>query len=224
MQQPKNKLYSGLVWLFSGCVLITYGTLGFFGKNVPGIEELISFIHSAQGGWLYVAAFLSILIEGLYIIGSFFPGTTLVVLFAITAQVGGISQFAGVMLTVYLGWLLSSIVNVFGAKYLKKAIHIDPESREAIVDNAGTTWFPAFRANTEVGQIAEGHHPKDILLSSFRVKTIATIGATAYTFFIPYIINLEARSNEEGFLSLGIIALISFSVGGYKLYQYRKIQ
>lgn len=222
MQQPKNKLYSGLVWLFSGCMLLAYGVLGLSNTNVPGVEELVSLIHSAQGGWLYAAAFLSIFIEGLYVIGSFFPGSTLVILIAIAAQVGGIPQFAGVILAMYIGWLLAGVVNVFGAKYFKQVVHIDPRSRTALVDNVGITWFPAFRANTEVGQVAEGHSPLEVLLSTFRVKTYATLGAVVYTFLIPLFLDIESRTNEEGFLSLGIIALISFAVGGHKLYQYQK--
>lgn len=181
-----------------------------------------SFIHSAQGGWLYAAAFLSVFIEGLYIVGSFFPGSTLIILITIAAQVGGISQFAGVILAIYIGWLLAGVVNVFGAKYFKRVVHIDSQSLTKLVDNAGVTWFPAFRANTEVGQVAEGHPPLEVLRSTFRVKTYATLGAIVYTFLIPLFLNIESRTNKEGFLSLGIIAFISFAVGGYKLYQYRK--
>lgn len=222
MQRDRSKIYSGIVWVFSGCLLLTYGGLGLTHTNIPGIEDLVSFINSAQGNWLYLAAFLAIFIEGLYILGSFFPGTTMVLLIAILAQTGGIMQFLGVMLTIYIGWLLAGLINIYGTKYFTKTIHIEMNTLEKIVDNTGTTWFPAFRANTEVAQVTEGHKTSDVLLSSFRVKTYATLGATVYAFVIPFIIDIQNRTNEEGFWSLSIVALISFGVGGYKFYLYKQ--
>lgn len=222
MQQSHAKLYSGLVWIFSGCLLLTYGWLGLTKTNIPGVEELVAFINSAQGLYLYLAAFLAIFIEGLYILGSFFPGSTLVLLIAILAQTGGVLQFLGVILTIYIAWLLSGLINIFGAKYFSKTLHLDSKSLDKIVDNTGLTWFPAFRANTEVAQITEGHSVKEVLLSSVRVKTYACLGMAVYAFIIPFILDIENRTNEEGFWSLSIIAGISFGVGGYKLYQYRQ--
>jgi hypothetical protein len=223
MQNSSNaKLYSSLVWILSGCLLLVYGGLGLMNGNVPGIEELVAFINSATGKWLYLAAFLAIFIEGLYVIGSFFPGSTMVLLIAILAQTGGPLQFAGVILMIYLGWILAGIINILGAKYFTKATRIDTKSIEKIEDNAGLTWFPAFRANTEVAEITEGHSVKDVFLSTLRVKTYASLGAAVYAFIIPFLLDIENRSNEEGFASLSIIAIISFGVGGYKLYQHRQ--
>ncbi|MCK5354270.1 MAG: hypothetical protein KAJ63_04080 [Methyloprofundus sp.] len=186
------------------------------------MEELVAFINSAHGNWLYLAAFMAIFIEGLYIVGSFFPGSTMVLLIAILAQTGGIVQFSGVILTIYIGWLLAGLVNVFGAKYFAKTIHIDTHTLDKIIDNTGTTWFPAFRANTEVAQITEGHSVTEVLKSSLRVKTYASLGAAVYALIIPLILDIQNRTNEEGFWSLSIIAGISFAVGGYKIHQYRQ--
>ena len=90
----KNKIYGGIVWLMSGFALLTYGILGLTQTNIPGVEELVSFVNSANGIYLYLAAFISIFLEGLYFIGSFFPGTSFIILISIVAQTGGYLQFA----------------------------------------------------------------------------------------------------------------------------------
>ena len=219
---PDNsKSYSGLVWIFSGCLLLVYGGLGLTNTNVPGVEELVAFINSAQGNYIYLAAFLAIFIEGLYVIGSFFPGSTLVLLIAILAQVGGVVQFIGVIGTIYIGWILAGFFNIYGAKYFSKTLHIDSSTLDKIEDNTGLTWFPAFRANTEVAQIAAGHKTSEVLWSSIRVKTYASLGAAVYALVIPFLLDIENRTNEEGFMSLAVVAAISFGVGGYKIYQGR---
>lgn len=221
-QQNTASLYGGIVWLLAGAALLTYGGIGLTNTDVPGVADLVAFIHSAEGGYLYAAAFLSVFIEGLYFLGSFFPGTTLVLLIAIAAQTGGIEMFVGIMGTIYVGWLLAGICNIVLAKYFSRTLHLSPPQPEELDDNAGLTWFPAFRANTEVAQITEGHSVLSVLRSSIRVKTYTIIGASFYAFLIPFIVDLQNVDNEEGFWSLGIIALINFAVGGYKLREYQK--
>ena len=222
MRSYHSKLYGGLVWIFSGCLLLAYGALGLTGHDIPGAEDLVAFINAAQGPWLYLAAFVSIFIEGLYLLGSFFPGSSLVLLIAVVAQAGGPVQFLGIIFTIYIGWLLAGLVNVFGAKYFFKTLHIDVDSLDKIEDNTGTTWFPAFRANTEVAQVTEGHKLSEVLWSTFRVKSYACVGAAVYALIIPFLIDIQNVDNEEGFKSLAVIALISFAVGGYKLYEHKK--
>lgn len=221
MQKSGAKLHSGLVWIFSGCLLLAYGILGLTNTNVPGAEELVAFANSAEGNYLYLAAFVSVFIEGIYVLGSFFPGSSLVLLIAVISQAGGTGQFLGIIGTVYVGWLLAGLVNVFGAKYFFRTLHIDTNYLTKIEDNTELTWFPAFRANTEVAQIIEGHKISEVLLSSWRVKTYACVGAAAYALVIPFLIDIQNVSNKEGFLSLGIIAFINFNVGGYKIYQFK---
>ncbi|MCA9354314.1 MAG: hypothetical protein KC877_02215 [Candidatus Kaiserbacteria bacterium] len=224
MKSNKDKLYSALVWIISGTALITYGALGLTKTNIPGVEQLVALISNAEGSFLFIAAFLAILVEGLYVIGSFFPGSTLVLFIAIFAQVGGAWQFAGTILMIYLGWLLAGIVNILGARYFSRSFLDKIEDLKPIEDNTGLTWFPAFRANTEVAQITEGHSMSSVFWSTWRVKTIASLGAAVYAFIVPMFIDFQDISNEEGFWSLSVIAMINFAVGGYKLRQYKKGQ
>lgn len=207
----------GIVWLLAGTALLAYGIIGLTQTNVPGVADLVDFINSAQGHYLYLAAFLSIFIEGLYFLGSFFPGTTLVLLIAIASQTGGIDTFLSIMGIIYVGWVLAGICNILFARLFARSLHIDPKEIEKIEDNTGLTWFPAFRANTEVAQITEGHTVLSVFRSSLRVKTYTIIGASFYAFLIPFIVDLSEVENEEGFWSLGIIALINYGVGVYKI-------
>lgn len=224
MRQDNSKLHSGLVWIFSGCLLLVYGLLGLFNTNVPGVEEIVSFISSVNGPYLYLGAFLTIFIEGLYIIGSFFPGSSLIVIIAVLAQVGGILQFLGVIFAIYIGWLLAGLVNVVIARYFYRSLHLDKLPPKKISNYTSISWFPAFRANTEVAQIAEGHKIFKVILSSFKIKTYASLGMTLCVLILPFIINIKDLNNKEGFWSLGIIALINFIVGGYKIYNHRRKQ
>ena len=86
LQKDRKDLRSGIVWILSALALSTYGTLGLLNYRLPGVEEIVSYISSIQGTYLYGAAFLAILIEGIYFLGSFFPGTTLVIVIAILSQ------------------------------------------------------------------------------------------------------------------------------------------
>jgi len=218
----KNKIYGGIVWLMSGFALLTYGILGLTQTNIPGVEELVSFVNSANGIYLYLAAFISIFLEGLYFIGSFFPGTSFVLLISIVAQTGGYSQFALVMITIFIGWTLAGLANIIGAKYFSRTFSITTENKEALENNAEMTWFPAFRSNTEVAQITEGHSARKVFLSSTKIKLFASIGAAAYAMIIPLFLDIQSLENEDGFLGLAIIAGINFVIGGSKIYQELK--
>lgn len=217
----RSKLYGGIVWMLSAVALLTYGYFGLTNTNVPGVEEFVDFVSSAEGVWIYAAAFLAIFFEGLYFIGSFFPGSTFVLLIAIVAQAGGTLQFLGVILTVFIGWIFAGLVNIYGARFFSKTMLKDAQKLQDIEDNAGMTWFPAFRANTEVAQIAEGHPKREVFLSSLRVKAYASVGAAVYALIIPFIIDIQELNNEEGFWGLSVIAAISFGVGVYKVWEYR---
>jgi len=213
---------SGLVWILSGLALLTYGTLGLTHHNVPGIEEFLAFVNDAGGWYLYVAAFLAIFFEGLYFLGNFFPGTSFVLLIIIVSQAGGIIHFLTTILTVFIGWSLAGMVNVFGAKYFYELFKFRSETLLPIEDKFGTTWYPAFRANTEVALVTEGHSASKVLRSSLRVKVYACLATIIYTLLVPLVIDIQELRNEVGFLSLGIIALISFTVGVVKIYRTNK--
>jgi len=223
----KNKagLYGGSVWILSSIFLIIYGTLGVLDTPVPGVEELVKFLSTVDGTFIYVAAFLSIFFEGLYFFGNFFPGTTLVVLLALFSQVGGTTTFFITVFMIFAGWSLSSVVNIFLARtYQSKVNHQQINADLEIKDRLLITWFPAFRANYEVSQVAEGGNPWKVLFSSIRVKFIASLAAGAGAFMLPYFIDIKNVSNEEGFLSLSIVALVSFTVGTIKIRRYYKSQ
>lgn len=222
MPTPHEQLRGGFVWIAAGIFLLTYGILGLFQADIPGIANLVSFIESAEGGWLFLAAFLSIFLEGLYLIGSFFPGTTLVLIIAILGQVAGPIYFLGIILAIYVGWITAGSVNMLATKAGYIQLSGNTTIKTAPSDDTGLTWFPAFRANTEVAQIIAGHSTRAVFLSSLRVKTIACVGLIFYALTLPRIIDITTVSNEEGFRSIAIFALINFAIGGYKLRAYIK--
>ncbi len=216
MTPTQPTISGGLVWILSGLALLVYSAIGLSNTTIPGVEELVNFIRSTEGTYLYLGAFLAIFIEGLYFLGSFFPGSTIVLLIAIVSQAGGTAQFLGIILTIYVGWLLAGVCNILGAwVFSYRLTKVDSPTLE---DNTGLTWFPAFRANTEVAQITEGHRPLQVFWSSWRVKSIACIGAALYALIIPLFIDIGSMNNEEGFWSLLIIAAINFAVGGHKIF------
>ena len=222
MQQNPAKFYGGIVWLISGCALLIYGILGLTQPDMLGAEQLISFIQSADGVFLYFAVFTAILLEGLYFIGSFFPGTSIVLLLAILAQAGGSVEFFLVIAIVFLGWALAGVFNIIAATYFSHWLQTKRATTATLQQDAEITWFPAFRSNAEVAQITEGHTMRKVFLSSTLIKLYACAGLIVYSLVLPMIIDIQNLSNEEGFIGLGIMALINFAVGGKKIREYYK--
>lgn len=221
MTSHASERYAALVWVFSACALFTYGIAGFFGFGVPGIEQLVAWLSHTQGVYLYIAAFLAIFIEGLYFVGTFFPGTTLIVILAIFAQVGGMIGFFITVGTVFVGWSLAGAVNIFMATRYRHLVHAESDATYEVKDRLFTTWFPAFRANYEVAQVTQSGQPWAVLFSSVRVKFICSVGFGVATFLLPYFIDIKTVSNEEGFLTLGVVATTMLAVGSYKLWHAR---
>jgi hypothetical protein len=222
MQQNPAKFYGGIVWLVSGCALLIYGILGLTQPDMLGAEQLISFIQSAEGIYLYSAVFTAILLEGLYFIGSFFPGTSIVLLLSILAQSGGSIEFMFVIMLVFLGWTLAGAINILCAAYFSHLLKTHTPSTSPLQQDAEITWFPAFRSNAEVAQVTEGHKKSKVFLSSTLIKLYASAGLIVYSLVLPMIIDIQNLSNEEGFFGLGIIALINFTIGTKKILEYRK--
>ncbi len=217
-QNHTSRYYGTLVWIVSGCALSTYGLLGLLHVGIPGVEELVGFLENADGIYIYIAAFLAIFFEGLYFFGNFFPGSTIILILTILSQAGGPLVFVGTIATIFFGWCTAGAVNIIMARtYQKKILGSTSEPQTTVSDNLFTTWFPAFRANYEVAQITEGGNPWRVFLSSVRVKFIVSLGMLVTTFLIPYVIDIKEVDNEEGFLSVAVIALIFFAVGIYKL-------
>lgn len=220
-KQQKTELYSALVWILAGLSLVAYGVIGFLNSSIPRVEELVYFLSTAEGKYIYLAAFVSIFIEGLYFIGSFFPGSTLVVILAILSQVAGLPVFIGTILAIFAGWCLAGVVNIWFAKaYRSKIARLQEDKEYKIKDRLWTTWFPAFRANYEVAQITDGGDPLKVFLSSVRVKLWASLAAALCVLVFPLFVDIKEVSNEQGFVTVVVVAIISFIVGGMKMRKY----
>lgn len=213
----KNE-YSGIIWILSSISILIYATLAVTNKNLPGVEQLVDYMSTVSGFYIFVAAFLAIFIEGLYIIGNFFPGSSLVVILAVLSQVGGPVYLLVTIIAIFLGWSLSGIVNIFFTKiYHAKILNKVHNPEYQVIDHPWTTWFPAFRANYEVTQIVEGGEIYKVLKSSIKVKFLTSLVMLGIVSLLPLVIDISELSNEEGFASLFIVATINFIVGIVKL-------
>ncbi|MFA7193605.1 MAG: hypothetical protein WC087_01675 [Candidatus Paceibacterota bacterium] len=210
--------YSAIVWFLSALSLYIYCTMGFLNAKIPGVEELVKFLSAADANHIYLAGFLSVFIEGLYFIGSFFPGTTLIIVVSILSQITGYAVFAGTMFTIFIGWCLAGLVNIIVAKtYHLKVAKLEENKEFEVKDRLWTTWFPAFRANYEVAQITDGGNVLKVFLSSMRVKFLATLAVGIGALIVPFFIDIHSLNNEEGFTSAAVVATISLIVGIYKI-------
>ncbi len=223
--KAKGVLYSGIIWMLSGLALSIYGILISQNANIPGLEVLISFLGTIDDQYIYLAAFFSILIEGLYFIGSFFPGASLVLLLAIISQTKGMLVSLITIFLIFIGWSISGIINIYLAKiYRKKIIRLEENEDYRVSHRIWTTWFPAFRASYEVAQIVEGGNPFKVFISSLWVRFCATLFVGAVAFIIPLFININDVSNREGYASIAIVAAISFAVGIAKIRMYLSLR
>lgn len=219
----KSELYSAIVWIIAGLSLAAYCVIGFLNATVPGVENLVSFLSTVPDKYIYLAAFISIFIEGLYFFGSFFPGVTLVIVISVLSQTEGPLIFIGTIVSIFVGWCFSGIINIILAKtYHKKIAKLMTDNEYKIKDRLVTTWFPSFRANYEVAQTIQGGKPFLVFLSSVRVKFWASIFASLCVLIIPLLVDINELSNREGFIPVIISAIISFVVGGVKLRKYFK--
>ena len=217
--ENETSRYGALVWIISGIALSIYGVLGFLHLGIPGVEELVLFLEKASGFYIYLAAFLAIFLEGLYFFGNFFPGSTIILILTILSQAGGPLVFIGTIMTIFLGWCAAGAVNIILARVYKlKMLKPIDQAASPVRDNLLTTWFPAVRANYEVAQITEGGNPWHVFFSSVRVKFFESVVMLIGAFILPYIINIRTVDNQEGFLSIGTVAVLFFMIGFYKLY------
>lgn len=218
----KRELYSAAVWILAGLSLTAYCILGLLNTAVPGVEELVVRLSAVEGKYVYAAAFASIFIEGLYLVGSFFPGSSLVVILAILSQLSGTFTFVATISAIFLGWCLAGAVNIFLATlYHAKIARMEGDAQYVVRDRVWSTWFPAFRANYEVAQIADGGNFFEVLISSIRVKFWASIGAALCVYVLSQLIDITTVSNTEGFATAALVAAVSFAVGVAKLSKYR---
>ncbi len=208
-----NTQRSGTVWILSGCFLLLYSALGLLDISIPGVEDLVAFMQHTEGWYVYLAAFTAVFFEGLYIVGNFIPGTTFILLAAILAQAGGTLTFLGTILAIFVGWILAGCINIFLTAKILARRGQSIETPPTVHDHFFTTWYPAFRANHEVSQVAAGIPPLTVLWSSLRVKVFASSAAALGALILPFIIDIKTISNDEGFTTVFILALICLSVG-----------
>lgn len=216
IMKSDNSSRAGLVWIISGTFLLIYSGIGLLNIAIPGVEDLVLFMNGASGWYLYLAAFLSIFLEGLYVVGNFLPGSTMVLLLAVISQAGGTVSFIYTILAIFVGWTLAGIINITLAHRLTKHSPLDATAL-AVKDHLFTTWYPAFRANYEVSQVVSGIPAWKVFFSSVRVKILASIAAALYALVLPLFIDINSVSNEEGFITVFGVALICISVGGWQM-------
>ncbi len=220
--REKGELYGGIVWLISAFALLAYGFMALYNQSIPGIEELVGYFASAEGWHVLVAAFLTIVIEGLYIIGNFFPGSSLAALLAVLSQAGGTGMFLATICTIFVGWCVAGAVNIYGASlYRTRVLRTTHDLEMEVRGRPWATWFPPFRANYEVAQVAEGGEPFRVFRSSVWVKLRVSLVMLVITYLLPHVLDVQKIENRDGFITLLIVALICAVVGGRKLYHYR---
>lgn len=214
----KNTTYAGLVWILSAVALAAYGILLLTNTQIPGMEELIKFLTTIDPTYIYITAFISIFIEGLYFIGSFFPGASLVMVLAIISQSNGLLTLVTTIILIFLGWCFAGAINIYAAKiYRNKIIKLQHSDEYHVKDKLWATWFPAFRASYEVAQVTEGGRPMKVFLSSLRVRFWATVGVGILALIIPLFINIQQTTNKEGFAVIAIVIVINLWVGVSKM-------
>ena len=225
MENNKNLhrhiLHAGIVWILSAVALAIYGTLTMLNTNVPGTEELIKFLTSIEGKYIYIAAFVSVFIEGLYFIGNFFPGASLVLILAALSGSVVSAVFLTTIFLIFLGWCLAGIVNIYLAKtYRAKIIKLEEREGYDVEDRVWTTWFPAFRASYEVAQVTEGGNPFKVFMSSLRVRIWASLFVGGVAFVIPIFFDISKTTDREGYISIIVVSIISLVVGIVKFRDY----
>lgn len=219
--RDKNKLYAGIVWILSAFALGAYGILLLTNTRIPGMEELMNFLVTIDTKYIYLAALVSIFIEGLYFIGSFFPGASLIIVLAIISHVNGLSTLFITLALIFLGWCAAGIINIYTAKlYRSKITKLQHSDEYEIKDHTWTTWFPAFRASHEVAQVIEGGRPIKVFLSSIRVRFWAVLFVGALAFIIPLFIDIKQTTNKEGFVVIITVIIINLVVGISKIRRY----
>lgn len=205
--------HSAYVWLAAGIGLAAYGTIGILVEEIPGIQELTAWLSSLSGWWILLAAAVAMFLEGLYFIGSFFPGTSIVILLAILSGAVSWGLFTALIITIFVSWVLVGIVNIVIARRFVRTVPTDEVQSDRLLE----TWFPAFRANHEVAQIVAGTRPWSVFLSSVRVKLFGMLIFIIHGAIVPLFIDVTDATNEEGFASLYVFAAIMLGVGWFQL-------
>jgi len=212
----KSLFRSSLVWLIAGVGVCIYATIGILIENIPGVEALILWLETLVGVWVVLAVFVAIIIEGLYFVGSFFPGSSVVVLLAILSQTDSLALFVSTILAIFLGWVISGAVNIYFAK--KYAVEVDHPVLAR--DYPLATWLPSFRANQEVAQTVAGIAPLRVFINSTRIKLFASLFMAVIVLVLAQTLDINEISNDEGFATLYVSASVMLIVGIVQLRRY----
>ena len=212
----KSLFRSSLVWLIAGVGVCIYATIGILIENIPGVEALILWLETLVGVWVVLAVFVAIIIEGLYFVGSFFPGSSVVVLLAILSQTDSLALFVSTILAIFLGWVISGAINIYFAK--KYAVEVDHPVLAR--DYPLATWLPSFRANQEVAQTVAGIAPLRVFINSTRIKLCASLFMAVIVLVLAQTLDINEISNDEGFATLYASASVMLVVGIMQLRRY----
>jgi hypothetical protein len=193
-----------------------YATIGILLEDIPGVQQLITWLDSFVGMWVLIAVFIAILIEGLYFVGSFFPGSSIVLVLAILTQSDSWLLFWLTIATIFIGWILASVINI----YFAKKYRLGANDEFVVQDKMLITWLPAFRANYEVAQIVQGADPLRVFLSSARVKLFGSAIVTLALVLLAEGVDVTELSNEEGFATLYLSASVMASIGIWQLRKF----
>jgi len=222
--EEKHDFNASLVWFFASLSLFLYGILVLYEIGIPGIRDIFSFLESIPQEYIYFTAGGALFFEGLYIVGNFFPGTTIVALIAVLSSFFGYQAFFFTLFALWIGWVSAGAVNIFVSAFFYKKKKIKTPSHSSLKDNIFFTWYPSFRASYEVALVLRGEKPLTVFLSSLRVKTILIILLLIGGMIVPYIFDVGSMSNEEGVITTFIASFLSLCVGVFYFRKYKKIK
>jgi len=207
--------HPAIVWFITGTFCLIYSTIGLLGFWLPGIADLVGFSETIPDKYLYLIGAIAIFFEGIYVIGNFIPGSTFIIIMAMLALSKGTWPFLLTIGSVFIAWCLAGLVNIYLSSRLVAKRDVPLLIEIKANDRPLTTWYPVFRSSYEVAQILAGVPARKVFWSSVRVKFLASIAAAFYAIGIPYIIDIQTMTNNEGFWSGLVIAGICFAVGGW---------
>ncbi|NYS26687.1 hypothetical protein HUK65_17030 [Rhodobacteraceae bacterium 2376] len=217
-------MISAGVWLVAGVLSIAYAVAGLL-YSLPGVVELRDWLSGATGWYIPLAAFAAILLEGTYIIGIFFPGATVVLLLGIFSAIYGASLLVVTCIAIFLGWSLTGVINAKFGSLLHRRFRGEDISdvQEAVVGSSLVySWFPNFRANLEVAQVAQGLSVRDVVFKSTIIKFFVSFVMLLLIFVVTAVFDVEMIENDEGFLALAFVGIVCLVVGGLNVVRARR--
>jgi hypothetical protein len=207
---------SAITWYIAAFGLATYGTLVLFDTPMPGISDLFTFLQEIDTSQVYIAAFVGMFFEGVYILGAFIPGTSLIMLAALTAGLGGVWVLAITTVAIYLGWFCAGCVNIFLATHVSR-VPPRQDARTASLRTMILTCYPSFRATQEVAEIASGVPWQRVLLQSAYIKAVTLACFFVGALVVPYIVPLELITDREGVFTVYALAVVCVGIGLYHM-------